>query len=82
MCSFRRAESILSLPGFRLFGSYQNTSRYPIAFHKVKITAGTTVLYNLVSVRKDGVGYMYDTISGELFGNDGTGSFTLGSDVV
>lgn len=71
-----------NITGFRLFGGYQNASRYPIALHKVKITAGTTVLYNLVSVRKDDVGYMYDTISRELFGNDGTGSFTLGSDVV
>lgn len=71
-----------AITGFKLFGSYQNASRYPIAFHKVKITAGTTVLYDLVSVRKDGVGYMYDTISRELFGNGGTGSFTLGNDVV
>lgn len=71
-----------AITGFRLFGTYRNANRYPVAFHKVKITAGTTVLYNLLSVRKDGVGYMYDTVSGELFGNNGSGSFTLGSDVV
>lgn len=70
-----------NIKGFRLFASYQSNYRYPIAFHKVKFTAGTTVLYDLVSVRKDGVGYMYDKISGTFFGNNGTGSFTLGADV-
>lgn len=70
-----------AITGFRLFGSYRNTSRYSVAFKSVKITAGTTVLYNLKAVRVGTVGYMYDTISGELFGNNGSGSFTLGSDV-
>lgn len=37
---------------------------------------------DLIPVRKDGVGYMYDKISGTLFGNDGTGAFTYGADVV
>jgi hypothetical protein len=36
---------------------------------------------NLVPVRKGQVGYLYDRISGTLFGNQGTGSFTLGPDV-
>ena len=35
---------------------------------------------NLIPVRKDGVGYMYDTVSGQLFGNIGTGNFILGPD--
>ena len=34
----------------------------------------------LIPVRKDGVGYMYDKVSGELFGNDGTGIFGIGPD--
>lgn len=36
---------------------------------------------NLIPVRKGQVGYLYDRISGTLFGNAGTGSFTLGADV-
>ena len=32
---------------------------------------------DLIPVAKKGVGYMYDKISGQYFGNDGTGSFTL-----
>lgn len=35
---------------------------------------------DLIPVRKNGVGYMYDKVSGELFGNAGTGSFTYGND--
>lgn len=37
--------------------------------------------FNFIPVRKGQVGYMYDRVSGELFGNAGTGSFVLGSDV-
>ena len=32
-------------------------------------------------VKSNSVGYMYDLVSGALFGNDGTGSFTIGADV-
>ena len=69
------------ISAFRIFGGYRNTNRYPVAFRKVKITAGNNVLYDLKAVRKDDVGYMYDTISGTLFGNNGSGSFTLGNDI-
>ena len=36
---------------------------------------------NLVPVRKGQIGYLYDRISGTLFGNQGTGSLTLGPDI-
>lgn len=70
-----------NITSFRLFGGYRNSNRYPVKFHKMKITAGTTVLFDLKSVRVGQVGYMYDSISGELFGNNGSGSFTLGNDI-
>ena len=35
---------------------------------------------NIIAVRKDGVGYMYDRVSGQLFGNAGTGEFIIGPD--
>ncbi|MBQ3624884.1 MAG: hypothetical protein II950_05635 [Prevotella sp.] len=40
---------------------------------------GINVL-QLISVRKGNVGYMYDKVSGKLFGNAGTGQFILGPD--
>ena len=37
---------------------------------------------DLIPVRKDGVGYMYDKVSGQLFGNaSGSGAFTYGNDI-
>lgn len=36
---------------------------------------------DLVPIRIGSVGYMYDKISGNLFGNSGTGKFVLGPDV-
>lgn len=35
---------------------------------------------DLIPVRKNGIGYMYDKVSGQLFGNAGTGNFILGAD--
>jgi hypothetical protein len=35
---------------------------------------------DLVPVRIGNVGYMYDKVSGKLFGNAGTGNFILGPD--
>lgn len=37
--------------------------------------------WDFIPVRIGQVGYLYDRISGQLFGNVGTGSFTLGPDV-
>ena len=36
---------------------------------------------DLIPVRVGTVGYMYDRVSGQLFGNSGTGDFVLGPDV-
>lgn len=41
-----------------------------------------TLSYDVLAVRKDGVGYMYDRVSGQFFGNAGTGAFVIGPDVV
>jgi hypothetical protein len=45
-----------------------------------KLTDNNTTLLDLIPVRVGQVGYMYDKVSGTLFGDDGTGSFTLGPD--
>ena len=46
------------------------------------IDASTQVLeLDLIPVRIGTVGYMYDRVSGQLFGNAGTGNFILGPDV-
>lgn len=40
------------------------------------------LVVDMIAVRKDGVGYMYDRVSGRLFGNAGTGDFIIGPDAV
>ena len=39
------------------------------------------IILDFVPVRKNGVGYMYDKVSKQLFGNQGTGQFILGPDI-
>lgn len=70
----------------RLFGRNADTDNNKktisnLKVHHVTISNNTDVIMELIPVRKDGIGYMYDTISKELFGNSGTGSFTYGNDV-
>lgn len=46
------------------------------------VTDATTgeLIQDLIPVRKDGLGYMYDSVSGQLFRNQGTGAFLYGPD--
>ena len=46
----------------------------------LKITINGVLQRDLIPVRVGQVGYMYDKVSGNLFGNSGTGSFILGPD--
>jgi hypothetical protein len=39
------------------------------------------LIRDLIPVRKGNIGYMYDRVSGQLFGNQGTGEFVLGDDI-
>lgn len=41
----------------------------------------TNLVRDFIPVRVGTVGYMYDRVSGQLFGNAGTGNFILGPDV-
>ena len=49
--------------------------------HSLSLWNGDTRFMVLKPVRVGTTGYMYDSISGQLFGNAGTGSFILGSDI-
>lgn len=46
-----------------------------------KFYSSGTKVRDFIPVRVGQVGYLYDRVSGELFGNAGTGSFALGPDV-
>ena len=53
-----------------------------LRFHGGKIWSSGNLVRDYIPVRKNGVGYLYDKVSGELFGNANlSGSFTYGNDV-
>lgn len=49
-------------------------------FYYCKIWDGNTLVRDFIPVRIQQTGYMYDRVSGQLFGNSGTDDFTLGQD--
>jgi hypothetical protein len=66
--------------GYNWTGGAGISSPRPMRFASVRIWSGSTLVQDLIPVRKNGVGYMFDRVSGQLFGNAGTGSFVLGPD--
>lgn len=49
--------------------------------YSCKIYNGNTLVRDFIPVRVGQVGYLYDKVSGQLFGNAGTGNFVLGPDL-
>ena len=89
--SYTLREGWSSQPKFMLFGcvswgssvSQANTpSPQASTIGACKLYFNNTLLRDLQPVRKDGVGYMYDRVSGQLFGNSGTGAFVMGPDKI
>jgi len=64
-----------------LFGRSGGLSSFLCDIGRTQIYMNGELIRDYIPVRKNGVGYMYDTLDGELHGNDGTGSFTIGPDV-
>ena len=50
--------------------------------YSCKIYDGNTLVRDFIPVRRGTTGYLYDRVSKRLFGNQGTGDFVLGPDVV
>lgn len=62
--------------------SSTNVIEYPLRIKHLKLYENDILVRDFIPVRKDTTGYMYDKVSGQLFGNSGTGNFTLGQDIV
>ena len=62
--------------GMRTYGSMAKDIR----FGRVRIEHGKFLVRDFIPVRVGTVGYMYDRVSGQLFGNQGTGDFIIGPD--
>ena len=67
----------------RIFGAYTDGAMRcgKWRFSNVKSTVQGVLVRDYIPIRKGTVGYMYDRVSGVLFGNDGTGEFIVGADV-
>lgn len=63
----------------RLFFGYNSNTSGKVAYYK-HIKNGVVVV-ELIPVRIGTIGYLFDKVSGQLFGNSGTGDFVLGPDV-
>lgn len=59
-------------------GAASGFSSIPVA--SLDIYSGSTLVRSYVPVRVGQVGYLYDRVSGQLFGNSGTGAFVIGPD--
>lgn len=53
----------------------------PSRFYYFKMSRNGVLVRDFIPVRVGQVGYMYDKVSRQLFGNAGSGNFTLGNDV-
>lgn len=56
------------------------SNKFKGAFFFFRLWKNDVLILDLIPVRVGQVGYMYDKVSGQLFGNQGTGSFILGAD--
>lgn len=61
-------------------GSVTSTSMFIGNIYGAKIWKDNELVREMIPVRVGTTGYMYDKVSGTLFGNEGTGNFTLGND--
>lgn len=75
-----------------LLPTYANSSKFCVfynntaqptrgKFYYLKVYDGANLVLNLIPVRVGTTGYMYDSVSRQLYENVGTGSFSYGSDI-
>lgn len=63
---------------FKINGS--DFEKVSARLYSLKWKQGSTLIMDLIPVRKGQIGYMYDRVSKQLFGNSGSGNFILGND--
>lgn len=61
--------------------NYNGSSFSRNRWYYVKIYSGSVLVRDMIPVRIGQIGYMYDKVSKQFFGNSGTGDFILGNDI-
>lgn len=64
-----------------IFKAVGKTNVNGFTLYSCKWTLNGNLIYDLIPVRVGQVGYLYDKVSGELFGNDGSNDFIIGGDI-
>ena len=65
---------------FACYNAYNELIYSKIRCYSVVVRRSGNLIHDFIPVRVGTTGYMYDKVSGQLFGNAGTGSFILGPD--
>ena len=78
--SLKNTSGTLLLFGCRRNGVFFTTTQFSGRIYLAKMVSKGVSIFDFIPIRKDGVGYMYDNITGQLFGNQGTGAFIIGPD--
>lgn len=61
-------------------GNPYYTTKFACDLYYCKVRENGVLVRDFIPVRVGQVGYLYDNVSGQLFSNQGTGSFVLGAD--
>ena len=78
--SSRSTSGTLILFGCRRNGVFFTTTPFAGRIYSAKMVSNGVSIFDFIPVRVGTVGYMYDRVSGQLFGNQGTGDFIIGPD--
>lgn len=66
-----------NIASMKLFGDISTRLTYG-RMHYFSMSKNNILLVDMIPVSKDGIGYMYDKVSGKLFAAQGGGSFVVG----
>ena len=75
-------EDFTIFTSWRVSGSSMTARCVSAKIYAFQIWNNGVLVRDYIPVRKGTVGYLYDRVSGKLFGNAGSGDFVLGPDVV
>ena len=75
-----RGNLILALFGFNRDGGMSNGTKSLRVNQLSLFDKNYSLVADFIPIRKGNIGYMFDRVSGQLFGNDGTGAFIIGPD--
>lgn len=81
LTSWNQTASFTTPNTLRLFMVNTSLNKFKGKIIAFNMSSNGTPAFDMIPVRVGQVGYMYDKVSGQLFGNAGSGNFILGNDI-